>query len=73
VVTIELENLRLEKVTGKILHALDRDTQMRSLLVNPQKQQPQLFQQETAGLPVPAFAVNLELVVSDISGYLWHP
>ncbi|MEM9540827.1 MAG: Uma2 family endonuclease [Cyanobacteria bacterium P01_E01_bin.42] len=66
------------RVTGKILHALDRGCQMgwlidpstRSILVYPPQQQPQLLDEENAILPVPALVEDLQLTVGDIFGWL---
>ncbi|MBP0019074.1 MAG: Uma2 family endonuclease [Cyanobacteria bacterium SBLK] len=66
------------RVTGKILHSLDRGCQMgwlidsstRSVLVYPPQQQPQLLDEENAILPVPDLVEELRLAVGDVFGWL---
>jgi Uma2 family endonuclease len=66
------------RVTGKILHCLNHDTQMgwlidpkaRSIIVFPQKQQPQLLEEHEDILPVPKLVADLNLSVGEIFSWL---
>ncbi|MDZ7957126.1 MAG: Uma2 family endonuclease [Aulosira sp. DedQUE10] len=78
--TIEIlsPDQRQTKVTGNILHCLKYGTSLgwlldpdeRSVLVYPQKQQPQLLQAEGDILPVPDLVKNLQLTVGQSFGWL---
>ena len=66
------------KVTKKILHCLNYDTQMgwlidpdeRTVFVYLPKQQPQVFDEPEEQLPVPAFASELRLSLGELFGWL---
>jgi Uma2 family endonuclease len=66
------------KVTGNILHCLKYgssfgwliDPEQRSVLVYPQKQQPELLQEDQEVLPVPDLVNNLQLTVGQLFGWL---
>ncbi len=66
------------KVTGNILHCLQHGTKLgwlidpdvRSILVYPSGQQPQLLQEATELLPVPELVPELKLTVGDIFSWL---
>lgn len=66
------------QVTGKILHCLNYGTQMgwlidpkaRSLIIFPQGQQPQLFEEHEARLPVLDLVADLNLSVGDVFSWL---
>ncbi len=66
------------KVTKKILHSLNYETQM-GWLIDPDeqtvfvylpKQQPEVFDQSEQQIPVPSFASELKLTVGDLFGWL---
>jgi Uma2 family endonuclease len=66
------------KVTRNILHCLQYETQM-GWLIDPEeqclfvylpKQQPEVFDEPEALLPVPSFARELQLTVGDVWGWL---
>ncbi|MGB3207876.1 MAG: Uma2 family endonuclease [Crinalium sp.] len=66
------------KVTGNILHCLQHGTKLgllidpdvRSILVYPSGQQPQILQEATDLLPVPELLAELKLTVGDIFSWL---
>ncbi len=66
------------KVTGNILHCLNRGCQMgwlidpaeRSVIVYPAGRQPELLQAAQARLPIPELVPDLHLTVSDVFGWL---
>ncbi|AFZ11057.1 protein of unknown function DUF820 [Crinalium epipsammum PCC 9333] len=66
------------KVTGNILHCLQHGTKLgllidpdvRSILVYPSGQQPQILQEATDLLPVPKLLAELKLTVGDIFSWL---
>ncbi len=66
------------KVTKKILNSLKHETQMgwlidpdeQTIFVYQPKQQPEVFDEPTEQLPVPSFASELRLTVSDVFGWL---
>jgi Uma2 family endonuclease len=66
------------KVTKKILHSLNYETQM-GWLIDPDeqtvfvylpKQQPEVFDESEQQIPVPSFASELKLTVGDMFGWL---
>lgn len=66
------------KVTKKILHSLNYETQM-GWLIDPDeqtvfvylpKQQPEVFDESEQQIPVPSFASELKLTVGDLFGWL---
>jgi Uma2 family endonuclease len=66
------------KVTSNILHCLQHGCQMgwlfdpeeRSLLIYPQGQQPEFLEGEQDRLPIPTLAIDLQLTVGDVFGWL---
>ena len=66
------------KVTGNILHCLKHgsrlgwllDPEVRSVLVYPPGQQPELFDAPDDVLPVPDLVAELQLTVGDVFGWL---
>ena len=66
------------KVTKKILHSLQHETQMgwlidpseQTIFVYQPKQQPEVFDEPEQQLPVPSFASELKLTVGDIFNWL---
>ncbi len=78
IIEILSPNQNATKVTKKILHSLKHETQMgwlidpeeQTIFVYQPKQQPEVFDEPEAGLPVPSFASELRLSVGNVFGWL---